>query len=156
DEVRQAMKKDMRREDIFRVARIVKQAGLKLQAYFIVGYPGETTEQRGETYRMIDDLDLDLFTLHKFMAIPGTATFLKLVKNGPIERDHIDVGHISDGSLPDFSGDGRRIDRELFLTYLGFYLRRPWKVPTLFEMVSTGSLVRSFDGLMRRALATIG
>ncbi|MEI8255651.1 MAG: radical SAM protein [Deltaproteobacteria bacterium] len=155
ERVRKLMNKDMASDDIRRAARMVKEADLWLQAYFILGYPGESASDRRETYAMIDELDLDIFELHKFMALPGTATFLKLLRRGKLARDHVDEAHIMGDSLPDFNGDAAAVDREMFLVYLRFYLQKPWKAVQLLHLVSVGGLWRSLSGMTRAAAATV-
>jgi anaerobic magnesium-protoporphyrin IX monomethyl ester cyclase len=156
ERVRKLMKKDMATADIHRAARLVKEAGLWLQAYFIVGYPGETPEERQESYRLIDELDLDIFELHKYMAIPGTGSFLKLVKLGKVRRDHTEETFIQgDAELPDYNGDGAQVDRELFMVYANFYLRKPQRAFQLLRLVSVGGLWRSLHGMTKAAARTL-
>lgn len=156
ERLRKAMKKDMESGDIRRAARMVKEADLWLQAYFIVGYPGETRDDRRQSYDLIDELDLDIFELHKYVALPGTASFLKLVREGRLARDHTEESFImGDDRLPDFNGDGAEVDRELFVTYARFYLRKPWKAYQLLRLVSVGGLWRSLRGMTSAAARTL-
>ena len=156
--VRDLMRKDMTDEAIRTAAARIRRAGLSLQAYFIVGFPGETADERRATYRMIDDLDVDVFSLHKYQAIPGTATFRKLVKLGKIGREHTDSGHLIGEGLPNYNGDlPADIDREILGVYASFYARKPWKVPHLLKMASAGGLKRSFLGTAKAGLkAAVG
>jgi len=153
ERIRKLMHKEMTDADIRRAAKIIRDAGLSLQAYFILGYPGETAAERRESYRFIYDLGLDVFSLHKYMALPGTATFLKLVKNGNIERDHTDSSHLIGEGLPNYNGDlPADIDREILFTYLKFYARYPWKIVHLLRMASAGGLWRSLSGTARAGM----
>ncbi len=156
ERVRKLMKKDMASEDIRRAARLVKNAGLWLQAYFIIGYPGETAAERQETYRLIAELDLDIFELHRYCAIPGTGSFLKLVKEGMVRRDYTEESFINgDSSLPDFNGDSAQVDREIFLTYARFYLRKPRRARQLLRLVSLGGLRQSLSGITIAAVRSL-
>ncbi len=155
ERVRQLMHKDMRTEDIVRAARLVKGAGLWLQGYFILGYPGETAAERRATYRMIHELDFDSVELHKYMALPGTANFLKLAKEGRLDRAHTDEAHINGDALPNYNGDGDAVDRELFVEYTRFFLRKPRRVRPLLHLVSTGGMWRTFRGVTRQAAHAI-
>jgi len=152
ERVRNLMKKEMATEDIFRAARMIKDAGLWLQAYFIVGYPGETAAERAESYALIEALGLDLFDLHKFMALPGTGSFLKLVRNKKVDRGYTHEGHFMGDDLPNFNGDAAEVDREIFLTYARFYLRHPTRALPLFYLVQAGGLWRTFVGMTKAAL----
>lgn len=157
ERVRQLMNKEMATADIAHRAALVKAAGLWLQAYFIIGYPGETPAERQESYALIRALDLDIFELHKYMAIPGTGSFLKLVKLGKLRRDHTEETFIMGGAnrLPDFNGDAHAVDREIFLAYARFYLRHPERVQLLLRLVSTGGIVRALSGVTRGALQSV-
>lgn len=156
--VRALMNKRMSDDDIRRVSAMIRRAGLSLQAYFIIGYPGETRAEREETYRMIDELGVDVFSLHKYQAIPGTVMFRKLVRLGKTTRDHTDEGHLIGEGLPNYNGDlPADIDREILLRYVTFYARRPWKVTHLLRMASAGGLWRSLSGTFEAGvLAALG
>ncbi len=158
ERVRRLMKKDMEEADIRRAAKMIRDAGISLQGYFLIGYPGETAEERQQSYRMIYELGLDVFSLHKYQALPGTAAFLKLVKDGVISRDHTDESHLIGEGLPNYNGDlPAEIDREIFLQYAKFYARYPWKIVHLLRMASAGGLWRSMAGTARAGmLAMIG
>jgi radical SAM superfamily enzyme YgiQ (UPF0313 family) len=147
DRVRDLMHKEMGATDIRVAARMIKNAGLWLQAYFIVGYPGETAAERQATYDLIEELDVDIFEIHKFMALPGTASFLKLVKRGQVKRDHTDSNHFIGEDIPNYNGDGDAVDREILREYLRFYFKRPWRTRQLLHLVSTGGIARSFTGI---------
>ncbi len=156
ERVRKLMKKEMSTESIRRAARLVKDAGLWLQAYFIIGYPGETAAERRESYRLIDELDLDIFELHQYVAIPGTGSFLKLVKDGRLRRDHTEEAFINGGAgVPNFNGDSAQVDREIFLAYSRFYLRKPWRIHQLLRLVSLGGLWFSFRGIVIAAAKSL-
>lgn len=156
DRVRSMMNKAMERADIVRAARMIREAGLSLQAYFIIGYPGETAEEREMTYAMIHELGLDVFSLHKYQALPGTGSFLRLVKSGQIAREHTDESHLIGEALPNYNGDlPQDIDREILLTYARFYARRPWSLLHLLRMASAGGLWRSIGGTTKAGMRSL-
>jgi len=158
ERVRKLMKKDMTEADIRDRAALIRDAGLSVQGYFIIGYPGETVDERRMSYRLIDELDLDVFSLHKYMALPGTPSFRKLVKLGKISANHTDESHLIGEGLPNYNGElPADIDREIFQTYVRFYLRKPWKITHLLEMASARGLWRSLSGTAKAAaLALVG
>ena len=156
ERVRKLMHKDMADADIRRAAKMIRDAGLSLQAYFIIGYPGETAAERRDSYRYIHELGLDVFSLHKYMALPGTPAFLKLVKQGRIPRDHTDASHLIGEGLPNYNGDlPAEIDREILFAYMKFYARHPWKIVHLLRMASAGGLWRSLSGTARAGLLSM-
>lgn len=155
ERVRALMHKEMAQADIYRAARMVKRAGLWLQAYFIVGYPTETRDERRQTYDLIDALEVDIFEIHKYMALPGTGSFLRLVKAGKLQRDHVDDRHFIGESIPNYNGDGREVDREILREYLRFYARHPLRVRQLLHLVSKGGIWRSFTGIVQSGVAAM-
>ncbi len=156
ERVRRIMKKDMAEADIFRAAKMIRDSGMSLQAYFLIGYPGETAAERQKSYRFIYELGLDVFSLHKYQALPGTATFLKLVKDGRITRDHTDESHLIGEGLPNYNGElPAEIDREILFQYMKFYARYPWKITHLLRMASAGGLWRSIHGTARAGVMSI-
>lgn len=156
ERVRKLMKKDMADADIRRAAGMIRDAGLSLQAYFIVGYPGETKAERNDSYNLIYDLGLDVFSLHKYMALPGTGSFLKLVKDGKISRDYLSESHFIGEDQPNFNGDlPKAIDREILQQYVRFYARYPWKIVHLLRMASVGGLTRAIRGTAHAGLLSM-
>ena len=67
----------------------IKAAGLKVRAFFIVGYPGETKEDLEKTIKLIRKCRLDAIVIHLFHPIPGTPVFDDLVRDGEIAPDFL-------------------------------------------------------------------
>ncbi len=156
ERVRSLMRKNMARENIIKAVQLIRKAGLSPQGYFIIGYPGETKEERQETYRFAHELNLEVFSLHKYMALPGTGTFLRLVRDGKIPRDHTDEAHLIGDGLPNYNGDAPEVlDREIFSEYAKFYARKPWRFIQLFHMASAGGLWRSIFGTFKGAVRAV-
>jgi len=121
-----AMHKDFDLETLPGVVRELKEAGLYVQAFFIIGYPGETREDIQATFRVATETGFDFFYLNNFQPLPGTPVYNELVSNG----------EIVDGFLPASYSDGIRnytpagLAKENFpllilSTYLKWALRRP-------------------------------
>ena len=156
ERVRKLMHKEMTDADIRKAAQMIRNANLSLQGYFIIGYPGETAAERRESYRYIYELGLDVFSLHKYMALPGTAMFLKLVKQGRIPRDYTDESHLIGEGLPNYNSElPAGIDREILFEYMKFYARYPWKIVHLLRMASAGGLWRSLSGTAHAGLLSM-
>jgi len=69
----------------------IKAAGLRVRAFFIVGYPGETKNDFDETIKLIRKCKLDALAISMFHPIPGT----------PIYDDLVNDGHLVSGYIPD-------------------------------------------------------
>ncbi len=93
------MKKDLKLGEVPRVVREIQDAGLRCQAFFILGYPGETAADIEETFRLIRKCRFNFVFLANFQPLPGTPIYDELVAKGEIE----------DGLLPFAFSDGIRV-----------------------------------------------
>ena len=88
------MKKHLSREKIMEVVQGAKTYKyLYLKAYFVIGMPEETPQTLMETYRMIEEIDVDEVYVTNLMPFPGTSVFAQAV------RDHLFVEEINLGNL---------------------------------------------------------
>lgn len=154
DRVRKLMSKGMSTADILRKTQMIKDAGLGVHAFFIVGFPGETRGERRETYRFIDKLGLDAFKIHKFLALPGTAAFNSLVQNGQLTMDYRPAGLLLGDDVPNYNDESSAdLDREILLVYLWFYVRAPWKFVHVLRMSPLGEVLRALRGIVEGAMS---
>jgi anaerobic magnesium-protoporphyrin IX monomethyl ester cyclase len=80
----QVMKKHLSREKILEVVGLTrKYPNLYVKAFFIIGMPEETLETLEETYRMIEQIDVDRIYLQNIVPFPGTRVFEQSL------RDHL-------------------------------------------------------------------
>jgi len=93
------MQKDLKLGEVARVVSEIQAAGLKCQAFFIVGYPGERPADIEATFRLIRDCRFNFVFLANFQPLPGTPIYDELVASGEIE----------DGLLPFAFSDGIRV-----------------------------------------------
>jgi radical SAM superfamily enzyme YgiQ (UPF0313 family) len=92
------MKKDLQLGIVQEKVKEIRRAGLKVQAFFIVGYPGESAADIEETFRLIRKCRFNFVFLANFQPLPGT----------PVYQDLVDRGEIPDGLLPKNFSDGLR------------------------------------------------
>ena len=92
------MKKDLKLEVVPKVVKEIRKAGLKCQAFFIIGYPGERLKDLEETVKLIRKCKFNFVFLANFHPLPGTPVYDDLVKKGEIK----------DGLLPNNFADGHR------------------------------------------------
>ncbi|MEK7815945.1 MAG: radical SAM protein [Pseudomonadota bacterium] len=131
------MQKDLKIEIVPRVVHEIREAGLKVQAFFILGYPGERKEDLEKTAALIQECRFNFVFMNNFQPLPGT----------PVYDDLVAHGEIPDGLLPTNYSDGSRaytppelkdfnFPRFILKTYLLMCLRDPLNVPymiTLFD-----------------------
>ncbi len=84
------MKKKLKLENVPRIVQDIRDADLKVQAFIIVGYPGETEEDLTLTENFIKKMKFNWVGIHNFQPLPGT----------PIYDDLVAQGEIPDGTLP--------------------------------------------------------
>lgn len=154
DAVRDLMQKSMKRDAIVSAARMIREAGLGLQGFFLVAFPGETAPQRQQTYRFIRELRFDLFKIHQFLPLPGTAAFQLLADAGVVPATYTPRGFLLGSKLPNFNGDPpERIEREILWMYASFYAMKPWKVTHLLRGSPLIGIQRAVRGLLGGLLA---
>lgn len=61
-----------------RTARLYREAGIEVAAFFIVGYPGETVASIEQTFRLALELPLDEISFNVPVPLPGSRLFERL------------------------------------------------------------------------------
>ena len=79
------MNKRISLEQVVTQVDLVRKFGFKVFAFFIVGYPGETTEDVMKTIDFACGLPFDQITFSPFNPLPGTPVYEALLKSGEIE-----------------------------------------------------------------------
>jgi anaerobic magnesium-protoporphyrin IX monomethyl ester cyclase len=69
------MNKKATLEDGIRAVEYFRQAGIEVAAFFIVGYPGETTESIEQTFKLALNLPLNEISFNVPFPLPGSALF---------------------------------------------------------------------------------
>ena len=87
DEVLGLMQKQITVEQARRAVYNAKELGLKVGAFFILGYPGESDETVLDTVRFASGLPLDYLSFTLPYPIPGTALFGRVKGNGGLVGD---------------------------------------------------------------------
>lgn len=67
--------------------RLIKKFGIKVFGFFMIGYPGETTEDIKQTINFARRYDFDAVAFAYFKPLPGTPVFEKLYSSGQIGPD---------------------------------------------------------------------
>lgn len=79
--------KHLPREKIYALAEIYRKHNLLTRAVFIMGFPEDTVETLEETYRMMLDLQLDLYNVFTLIPFPGTQVFDQAMRDGLFIND---------------------------------------------------------------------
>ncbi|HIC57842.1 MAG TPA: B12-binding domain-containing radical SAM protein [Acidobacteria bacterium] len=130
------MKKDLAVGLVPKAVQDIRNAGLKVQGFFIIGYPGETIEDLEESVKLIMDCKFNFVFLNSFQPLPGTPVYDALVEQG----------EIPDGLLPNSYSDGKKayIAKELkdfnyskfiLMTHLKMMWNDPGNIPFHFSLM---------------------
>jgi radical SAM superfamily enzyme YgiQ (UPF0313 family) len=132
----QLMKKDLQLGIVPKKVAEIKAAGLKVQAFFIVGYPGETPAGIEETFRLILRCRFNFVFLANFHPLPGTPIYLDLVTRGEI-RDGLLPENFSDGLRTYTPPELRNFNFAAFFfrTHLMMLLTNPRNIPYHLQVV---------------------
>ena len=85
NDVLHKIKKSITREQTKEKIGLVKDAGLNIGGFFIIGFPGETTEEIKDTIKFARELPLDRIGISYFQPYPGTSEYKKLCDAGEYE-----------------------------------------------------------------------
>ncbi|UCD84808.1 MAG: radical SAM protein [Deltaproteobacteria bacterium] len=82
------IKKGINLEQITRVVRWTREAGIRVRGYFMLGNPGETRETMIETIEFAKKLGVDDFQLTYFTPFPGSESFRNADNYGTFTKDY--------------------------------------------------------------------
>jgi len=74
--------KGVKLEDIRKAVEMTKKAGIEVEAYFIIGIPGETKEDAERTIKFAKELDVDYVQFSILTPLPDTDLYKYAVKKG--------------------------------------------------------------------------
>ncbi|HBG47435.1 MAG TPA: hypothetical protein DDW94_10685 [Deltaproteobacteria bacterium] len=82
DEILKKVRKGVTVERIRRGVGVIKEAGIPLTIYLMIGFPGETDEDVKKTIRFAREIDADYNSLSVVAPYYGTGIYKNLVKDG--------------------------------------------------------------------------
>ncbi len=103
---------------------------MTLQAYFILGYPGETENDIRKTTELAIKLPLHLADFSLFSPHPGTPVFNELKNSGRLKDIDFSSFDYQQVSIPSGYVGKKKLKRLQLKAYLSFYLR----IKILFKM----------------------
>ena len=81
------IKKGLKSEKIYEVAKACHKAGIRPNAYFVIGMPGESDTSVNNTQKYIEDLHFDNLSIFIATPTPGTSFYDECVAKGYIKPD---------------------------------------------------------------------
>jgi len=83
-----AMRKHITIEEALSACRIIKEHGIELHAFFMVGFPQETEDTLNDTIAAMKKIKCDQLIYSSFTPYPGTEAFEFCRENGLIDDDY--------------------------------------------------------------------
>ncbi|MBW8000477.1 MAG: radical SAM protein [Planctomycetes bacterium] len=88
NQILKEMRKDITIEKAYAACRTIKKYGIKLHAFFIVGFPQETEETLDDTVKAMMKIDCDELVYSIFTPYPGTEAFEFCKEKGLIDDSY--------------------------------------------------------------------
>jgi len=90
DELReQLLGRQIKKDQIRQAVQYLKQQGIKVLTYNMLGLPGETIKQGFETIKLNQELNIDFPRFSLFQPYPGTEIAELLVQKGMVKREEL-------------------------------------------------------------------
>jgi len=136
EEILKKMGKPIKSEDALKAIRTANEVGLKTQAFYIFGTPGETKEQMEKTIKFAKKVNAALAFFNMLVPYPGTREFqyfFSLVPLNKIEWENfVAVGEncvLKNSEIP-----SEEIEKLMARAYLQYYLNPLRIVHLLFQI----------------------
>lgn len=150
DYILEVLKKGIAVEQSLECARISKEAGIEIFAYFMMGSPYETTETLDRTLELALKVDGDFAVFSKTILIVGSELFDWAVENGYIHRDYWKNFLLGKETNPAPALSTKDLPEGVVDKYISrangkFYLRPRYVARRLRSIRSPGQLYRQFQ-----------
>lgn len=90
--------KNLQRDTIYSTASLLKKYDILTSGSFVMGFPEDTKDTLEDTYRMINDLELDLNYVLTLMPFAGSKVFNQAVQDDLL-TDKIDLDRLWEGNV---------------------------------------------------------
>lgn len=100
DRILRLMKKGITTRKIKRLVKMVTKAGMPINGFFILGYPGETKKEILQTIKFAKSLDLTRAAFYNYLPLPRTESYKNLIESEEIKEEEIDWSHIFQADVP--------------------------------------------------------
>ena len=131
------IRKPLKLKNVPILARKIREVGIDMEAFFVVGMPGETREQLKQTFRFARDLDADNTLYFYANPIPGSPLYEESMKHQYISKE-FDYTHlrVSSANLdtPQMSSEQlqRMVARENLRNKFSYLFKHPMKAATKY------------------------
>lgn len=81
------IKKKITLNQVKETARLVKDAGIEVRSFFIIGYPQDTKDTIQDTVNLINEVDFDFDNVYLLVPMPGSEMYDKVKSEGKLLAD---------------------------------------------------------------------
>lgn len=110
--------------------KLIKQAGIKITGFFLMGIPGESFEEMKQTVRLSRRLPIDRAQFNNFMPLPGSELYYQLKKEGKLNGIDTNSFFVHDVAFAPEGVSKKQIKQLQRWAYISFYThpRRLFKI----------------------------
>jgi anaerobic magnesium-protoporphyrin IX monomethyl ester cyclase len=86
-EILNSINKKQTIQQIKDASKIIREAGINLSPFFMIGYPNETTETMEDTFNLIKDIDCYTAHVYPLIPMPGSKLYEDVKAKGTLKED---------------------------------------------------------------------
>ncbi len=149
DKTLKNMRKKIKLETVMEKMRLIKNSGMNMFGFFMIGYPGETDEDIRKTLRFARKNPFDYVLISCFQPLSGTPAYEKLLASGEIDDSH-EASYTWSASYAPKGMTTGQLRLWLFWGYLRFYTSSFGRMKKLFLEVSFKRILVSTFNVARQ------
>lgn len=123
DEILRFMRKGITTSRMRDYIKMIDQAGIDMAGFFIIGFPGETSETINQTIRFAAELPLKRANFFTYLPFPGTESYEKLRAEGALDGVDKDKFYFTNAAYVPASLTRRDLKSFHRKAFAKFYLR---------------------------------
>ncbi|UCE66779.1 MAG: cobalamin-dependent protein [Candidatus Zixiibacteriota bacterium] len=89
------IKKGLSSESIYAVAEACREMGIKTNAYFVIGMPGETEESINKSRKLLSDLRFNNVSIFVATPMPGTKLYDECIARGYLDKESYETDFVN-------------------------------------------------------------
>ena len=152
EKILKRLKKGIGLGQVERAFRMARKCGIRTQAFFLLGGPGETKDTLRQTIEFAVRLDPDSAQFSAAVPYPGTEMYEESVRKGYLRAGAWEDYAEKDAVLETETLSGLDLEKARLEAYRRFYLRPRFILRTAMRLTS----VREFRRVFRGTLSVLG
>ena len=144
DETLERIKKGTTVEDNLKAAEMIKEAGIPLFGFFMLGFPWETKEMIRDTERLIHKIKPDFIEVHIAMPYYGTGLYKECEKLGVLNGSGFGHDYYSPNTTGTVSLSADEVEKLKKRILLRFYLRPSYIAKKMLGAVGQPNIINNY------------